>query len=141
MVLLHTVVKILALPDADASLVEPVVPLKRRGGAATLVNRDLHIFRVTCWRGKDLPTQTSSELRVNGGVSDVGMPQPIFDNGQISTGVQHMCGDKMLERMSLDLVRIHPGSLGALLFEVTTENTHLSSFLVKQMICSLQRSW
>ncbi len=68
------------------------------------------------------------------------MPQPIFDKGQINTDVQHVCGDKMLERMRLDLVRIHPGSLGVFLLEVTTENKHLSSFLVKPMIGSLQWS-
>ena len=37
----HDVVEILALPDGDAGLVGLVVPLHRRGVAATLVNRDL----------------------------------------------------------------------------------------------------
>jgi hypothetical protein len=41
MVLCHDIVEILALPDGDAGLVGPVVPLHRRGSAATLVNRDL----------------------------------------------------------------------------------------------------
>ena len=41
MVLLHDMVEILALPDSDAGLVGPVVPLNRRGVAATLVDGDL----------------------------------------------------------------------------------------------------
>ena len=41
MILFYNIVKIFALPDADAGLVGPVVPLARRGVAAALVNRHL----------------------------------------------------------------------------------------------------
>jgi hypothetical protein len=41
MILFHNIVEILALPDSDSCLVSPVVPLNRRGVAATLINRNL----------------------------------------------------------------------------------------------------
>jgi hypothetical protein len=40
-ILLYDIIEILALPDDDAGLVGPVVPLNRRGVTTTVVNRDL----------------------------------------------------------------------------------------------------
>jgi hypothetical protein len=40
MILFHDMVEILALPESESCLVSPVVPLNRRGVAATLVNRN-----------------------------------------------------------------------------------------------------
>ena len=41
MVLLHDIVEIRGVADNDTCLVSPVVALDRRGGRATLINRDL----------------------------------------------------------------------------------------------------